>query len=70
MSKIAEGAKGLTEFLRDCRVEFGKITWPKGKELRDSTWVVGAVIILLSLFVFVCDQVLTFLLKLLVTLVG
>ena len=66
MSKIAEGARGLGEFLRDCRSEFDKIAWPKGKELVDSPWVVGAVILLLSLFVFVCDQVLTLFLKLLV----
>ena len=66
MSKIADGTRGLGEFLRDCLAEFDKIAWPKGRELVDSTWVVGAVILLLSLFVFVCDQVLTLFLKLLV----
>ncbi|MGI5868433.1 MAG: preprotein translocase subunit SecE [Kiritimatiellia bacterium] len=66
MSKIAEGAKGLGQFLRECRLEFDKIVWPKRKELIESTWVVGAVILLLSLFVFVCDQLLTLFLKLLV----
>ena len=45
-------------FIRDCRTECGKITWPQRKELMDSTWVVGAMILLLSVFVFVCDQVL------------
>ena len=64
MSKIAEEAKSLGEFFRECRAEFGKIAWPKRKELIDSTWVVAAVILLLSLFVFVCDQVLMQLLKL------
>ncbi len=66
MSKIAEEVKALGGFFRDCRIEFGKISWPKRKELIESTWVVAAVILLLSLFVFVCDQVLTQLLKLVV----
>jgi len=64
MNKIGDNAKALGGFLKDCRTEFGKITWPKRKELIESTWVVAAVILLLSLFVFVCDQVLTELLKL------
>lgn len=64
MSKIGEEVKALGGFFRDCRTEFGKIAWPKRKELVDSTWVVAAVILLLSFFVFVCDQVLMQLLKL------
>lgn len=64
MNKIGDEVKALGGFLKDCRTEFGKITWPKRKELIESTWVVAAVILLLSLFVFVCDQVLTELLKL------
>jgi len=64
MSNIGEEVKALGSFFRDCRTEFGKIAWPKRKELVDSTWVVAAVIMLLSLFVFVSDQVLTQVLKL------
>lgn len=58
MSKISEQAKGIGGFLRDCRVEFSKITWPKRKELVESTWVVAAMLLLVSLFILVCDQVL------------
>ncbi len=64
MSKIADEVKTLGGFLKDCRTEFGKIAWPKRKELIESTWVVAAVILLLSVFVFVSDQILTELLKL------
>ncbi len=45
-------------FLREVRVEFGKITWPQRKELFESTWVVAALILALSGFVLVCDQIL------------
>lgn len=64
MSMIVEGVKSLGEFFRECRSEFDKIAWPKRKELVESTWVVSAVILLLSLFVFICDQFLIHLLTL------
>ena len=63
MSKIAEEFKALGSFFHECRAEFHKITWPKRKELVESTWVVAAVVGLLSLFVFVSDQLLSFVLK-------
>lgn len=58
MSKIGDEVKALGGFFKDCRAEFGKISWPKRKELIESTWVVAVVILLLSFFVFICDQVL------------
>lgn len=56
--------KSVGGFLREIRAEFGRITWPQRKELFESTWVVAALILLLSIFVMVCDQVLVFLLGL------
>lgn len=50
--------KTVGGFLREVRVEFGKITWPQRKELFESTWVVAALILALSGFVLVCDQIL------------
>ena len=58
MSKAADGAKSFGNFLRECRVEIGKITWPNRHELVGSACVVGALIALLALFVFLSDAVL------------
>ena len=58
MSKIADELQSFGNFLRECRAEMGKITWPPRKQLVESTWVVGALILMLSDFVFVCDRVL------------
>ena len=58
MSKIADELKSFGNFLRECRAEMGKITWPPRRQLVESTWVVGALILMLSVFVFVCDRVL------------
>ena len=58
MSKIADEFNSFGDFLRECRAEVGKITWPPRKQLVESTWVVAALILALSLFVLVCDRVL------------
>ena len=58
MSKIADELKSFGNFLRECRAEMGKITWPPRRQLVESTWVVAALILALSLFVLVCDRVL------------
>ena len=59
MSKVADEAKAFGNFLRECRVEArDKITWPNRHELVGSVWVVGALILLLSAFVFLCDTAL------------
>ena len=58
MSNIADEFKSFGNFLRECRAEVGKITWPPRKQLVESTWVVAALILALSLFVLVCDHVL------------
>ena len=65
MSSTGSTIKSLSALLRDVRAEFGKITWPPRKELFESTWVVTALILALSAFVLVCDQVLTAFLRLL-----
>ena len=64
MSELGTGMKSLGGFLREVRAEFGKITWPQRKELFESTWVVAGLILALSVFVLVCDQVLLKLLDL------
>jgi preprotein translocase subunit SecE len=45
----------VATFLKDVNSEFHKITWPRGKELVDTTKMVTVFILLLALFVWVCD---------------
>ena len=58
MSKVADAFKSFGEFLRECGAEIRKISWPNRQQLVGSVWVVGSLILLLSLYVFVCDTVL------------
>jgi preprotein translocase subunit SecE len=44
------------EFLKDVRVEAGKVSWPTRDELRDSTTVVIVMTLLVAAFVFVVDK--------------
>jgi preprotein translocase subunit SecE len=48
----------VRDFLKDVRVESGKVSWPTRAELRDSTIVVIAAVLLVSLFVGVVDFIL------------
>jgi preprotein translocase subunit SecE len=53
------------EFVKDVRVESGKVSWPTRNELRDSTIVVIIAVILVAVFVGIVDRVLGFLVGLL-----
>jgi preprotein translocase subunit SecE len=53
----------IIAFFTDVVKEMNKVTWPKKDELRDSTVVVILVCILLSLFVFVVDESVSFTLR-------
>ena len=46
-------------FFKDVHSEFGKITWPHGKELIETTKTVTVFILVLAVFVWVCDVVLS-----------
>ena len=59
MNEQEKGEKsGVKEFVNDVRAEFKRISWPTRNELKSSTWIVIAVILVLSAFVFLCDCVL------------
>jgi preprotein translocase subunit SecE len=47
-----------TLFVKDVRVEAGKVSWPTRIELRDSTTVVIMTVLMISAFLFVVDRVL------------
>jgi preprotein translocase subunit SecE len=44
------------EFVKDVRVEAGKVSWPTRDELRDSTVVVIATTLLIAAFIGIVDQ--------------
>ncbi|MFO1038009.1 MAG: preprotein translocase subunit SecE [Geminicoccaceae bacterium] len=53
------------EFVREVRQEMAKVTWPSRKELVVTTASVLAMSALAALFFFLADQILAFLVKLL-----
>lgn len=50
----------IPQLLRDVRTEMGKVTWPTRDELTSSTTIVLVVSLVLALFIFVVDQILSF----------
>ena len=48
----------VREFVKEVEVESRKVSWPTRQELRDSTIVVIATVILLTVFVYVVDAIL------------
>ena len=50
----------LREFVKDVQLESAKVSWPTRDELRDSTLVVLATVILIAIFVGIVDRILTF----------
>ncbi len=48
------------EFVKDVRLESAKVSWPTRQELRDSTAVVLATVLLVAAFIGIVDRILTF----------
>jgi len=68
-SKARTGEKrGFMKFLRDVRVEMGKVTWPTRKDLAQSTLVVPVAVAIATLYTgvldFVFDKALAFVVNL------
>ena len=53
----------VREFLKDVRTESSKVSWPTRAELRDSTIVVIAAVLLVSFFVGVVDFILQYVMR-------
>ncbi len=51
--------KKIRQFLEDVRTELKKVSWPTFEELRGSTYVVLSLSLLLSIFLFIVDFILT-----------
>lgn len=52
-------ANKIGGFLKDVRIEMGKVSWPTKDELIGSTAVVLISLAILSLFIGICDLVLS-----------
>ena len=55
----------VKDFVADVRVESTKVSWPTRIELRDSTMVVIVTVLMVSVFLFIVDQALRWVLGLL-----
>jgi preprotein translocase subunit SecE len=49
--------RGLMKFLRDVRIEMGKVTWPTRKDLMQSTLVVLVAVAIATVYCFGLDTV-------------
>ncbi len=60
-------ANKITNFLREVKVELGKVTWPTKNELIASTIVVIVSVAILTFFIAICDfallRIVNFILK-------
>ncbi|HEY2925005.1 MAG TPA: preprotein translocase subunit SecE [Candidatus Eisenbacteria bacterium] len=52
--------RGITDYVRDVRVEMNKVSWPSRRELRDSTLVVIVMVVIVSIFIGIVDRALSF----------
>ncbi len=51
----------LKKFLKEVRLELTKVTWPTANELRGSTAVVIVTVLIFTVFIYVVDKGLVFL---------
>ena len=59
---------GPLQFIRDARSELQKVTWPSKKELMASTIAVFVMVMIAALFLFLSDQVIAFVVSLILSL--
>ena len=55
-------------FLKEVQIELRKVSWPPRKETVASTWVVLAVVVLFSGYFFFVDQIISYLVRTVLTL--
>lgn len=58
-----ERGRNLASFMQDARTEVRKMVWPTRAETLQTTLVVFVVVILLALFLWVIDRILTWLIQ-------
>lgn len=55
---------GLSEYIRQVKAEVKKVTWPSRRETTVSTFAVFAMVFIASIFLYLSDQVMAFLVRL------
>jgi preprotein translocase subunit SecE len=63
-------AQNLSEYVKDVRVEMGKVSWPTRAELRESTLVVIVMVFLVAVFIGVVDRALSLAFEAFIRVVG
>jgi preprotein translocase subunit SecE len=51
--------KKIRQFLEDVKIELKKVSWPTFDELRGSTYVVLSLSMIVAIFLFIVDLILT-----------
>jgi preprotein translocase subunit SecE len=67
---MAETIRSTRDFLGDVRTELEKVTWPDWPQLKNSTGVIIAFVVILAIIIFAMDQVSTLLVQVLDSLLG
>lgn len=49
----------IKNFLYEVKAEMGKVTWPARKETIATTWLVVLIVLLIALYLGICDWILT-----------
>ena len=62
--------QGVTDYLKDVRVEMTKVSWPPRAELRESTLVVIVMVFLMAVFIGIVDRGLSYAFETLIRLLG
>ena len=62
--------QGISDYIRDVRVEMTKVSWPTAAELRESTMVVIVMVFIMMVFIGIVDRALSVAFEALVRLVG
>jgi preprotein translocase subunit SecE len=68
--RMAETIRSTRDFLGDVRTELEKVTWPDWPQLKNSTGVIIAFVVILAIIIFAMDQVSTLLVQVLDSLLG
>ena len=63
-------AQSVTEYVKDVRVEMGKVSWPTRAELRESTLVVIVMVFLVAVFIGLVDRALSLAFEAFIRVVG
>jgi preprotein translocase subunit SecE len=67
---MAETIRSTRDFLGDVRTELEKVTWPDWPQLKNSTGVIIAFVVILAIIIFAMDQVSTIAVQFLDSLLG